>query len=1186
MAALPQIFSFATLNCRGSISLEKVSAVKQAVKDLEIICLQETHFKNDRDSDLFNRTLGQNFKIYNSYTQFGNTFTGVTFLIRRDCPITNIQKQLEIRGRALGLSLAIGNLTFFILGLYAPAQDIARRTFFTMLIETLGGIEWYNSQNVVLLGDFNLVESPTLDRYSTAATPDRQVGLKEFLLLKDFLAVHDAYRLKHPDQKDLFTYRSDQHGSLSRLDRVYVSLSLTEGVLSTTRSVLYSDHKLFRIKANLKLASCVRGPGYYKINTLLLAEPEANTYFIPRLQHILENLDNADDLWEFFKTEVKVYFSFLGKQRAKERNLKRKQLEQAIRCSERLIVELNDPHDQNILKSLLKRQKQELNGINNYYLASCRHSTYFKDYVDDKISFSTAKSLQRRDWENKHIFAIKTSTGTMATKPDEISNVIVNQYSDLFKSEGICLETLLHFLAVENFPKLSNDQRTVLEEPIGVDEVKHAIHALQGNKTPGYDGIPIEFYKQFSDLVARVLCNIFNAYIQKGQMYESAYDGVITLMYKGSGERTLRENWRPLTLLNVDYKIYAKVLAQRIEKVMTTLVHPDQSSSVPGRNIRDGIAHVMSVVHYADRRNADAMILSVDHQAAFDMVEWLFIFQVLEAMNFGPNYIRYVEVIYKYGKVKSAVNVNGFISGFFEISRGIRQGCPFSPYIYTITSETLAHYIRKSPLIRGIPMCGTNNRITKYADDTSLFLSKWSEIDTIFNIFNQYKEASGSRLKQAKTQLLLLGNFKHQVVPARFRDYVVPKLKLYGIYVNSTDLDNDDNWRKSEDSIMRLERRVPPYGMSVFSRIHFIQIYYLCMLNYVMSMITPPFNLINRTNKAIVRFLWFPSRANVIARDTLKLPACLGGIGFPDLDIRNKVNRLHFLIKVLSSKEELSWRRCFWHFYSRVDNKSKREINRIQDIPNFYKEIRFAVIESNFRRDGAFCWVFQTKIFMETVTTKWLYEKWILNAYQNKLDFKHIFWSNHLGIGASPAYIRKSWTWSKVKFLDGRARNVHFRLRHLSLYTNNRVAIFTQNVQPHCSFCFSQGNIVRENNFHVFMLCPRVLDIYHDIEPFLKRIAGLRYVDMQDLILGRKIGDKYKQTCFNFIVQHCQLAIWTHRYCTENNLVNLSVSDIFHKNLYQNLARVKTVVSDEIFFRYFHYIAGRNSSFFGFYLMI
>jgi hypothetical protein len=587
----------------------------------------------------------------------------------------------------------------------------------------------------------------------------------------------------------------------------------------------------------------------------------------------------------------------------------------------------------------------------------------------------------------------------------------------------------------------------------------------------------------------------------------------------------------------------------------------------------------MSVIHYANTNEADAMILSVDHQAAFDMVEWPFIYKTLEAMNFGENFIKFIKVIYCEGKVTSAVNVNGFISNFFSIGRGIRQGCPLSPYIYVITSEVVAHFIRHTILLRGIPLCGTNTRITKYADDTSLFLSKWQEIDFIFRIFNLFKNASGSRLKPAKTQLLLLGNMRNALVPERFNQYVVKSLKLYGFLINSTGLDDQNNWLKCTETVAKLSRRLPPYGVSLFGKIHFVHIYYLCMFNYLTTMITPPTPLINAAYKAIVRFLWFPSNSNIIARDVLKLHPKFGGIGFPDIETRIKVSRLMFFVRVLTSKEELSWRRCFDHFYRLVQDLSKRQINAV-NCPIFYKEIRFAVVESNFMKVGEFCWFFGEKVALKSLTPNIIYNKWTSHLYMGNMRDRNHFWGQHLGL--SDAFVSRSWSWAKTNFVDGLARDIHYKIRHKSLFTNHKASNFVPNVQPYCSLCAQEGNIVREDNVHVLMFCPRAYNFYFLLSPTLQRIAEVAHISMSELVLGKNIYQKTRQTCFNFLIQHCQLAIWQSRNDLEKNRQFRNTEDIFATNVFRNLCRIKTVTKAVKFFRYFGYVTQPTNSVIGF----
>ncbi len=114
------------------------------------------------------------------------------------------------------------------------------------------------------------------------------------------------------------------------------------------------------------------------------------------------------------------------------------------------------------------------------------------------------------------------------------------------------------------------------------------------------------------------------------------YYGIISQLYKGKGDRLERANWHPLTMLNVDYKILAKVLTTRISAVMDTLVHSDQTCAVPGRDIRDGVLHLYNLVETAICKHKSAILLSIDHMAAFDIIEWDFIKLALQSYGLGP----------------------------------------------------------------------------------------------------------------------------------------------------------------------------------------------------------------------------------------------------------------------------------------------------------------------------------------------------------------------------------------------------------------------------------------------------------------------------------------------------------------------------------------------------------------------
>ncbi len=309
----------------------------------------------------------------------------------------------------------------------------------------------------------------------------------------------------------------------------------------------------------------------------------------------------------------------------------------------------------------------------------------------------------------------------------------------------------------QTMKKVDADMCDFLEMCITTSEISYAIKSFQGGKTPGSDGLPVEFYVIFGDLLVPILKRLFDVCFEEGHMSYTMHYGIISQIYKGAGDKRERANWRPLTMLNVDYKILAKTLTIRLRQVMQQLVHIDQTCAVPGRDIRDGLLALYTTVESMILNYTDGILVSLDHMSAFDMIEWDYILQSMKAFGFGPNFMKWIRTIYCSGRVRSSVQVNGFLSSPFLVTRGIRQGCPLSPLLNVLVSETVTNYIRNSPLVKGITIEGLEYKINSYADDTNLFIKDYESVKELMEIYRNYKKASGATLKISKTQMLLFG---------------------------------------------------------------------------------------------------------------------------------------------------------------------------------------------------------------------------------------------------------------------------------------------------------------------------------------------------------------------------------------------------------------------------------------------
>ena len=221
---------------------------------------------------------------------------------------------------------------------------------------------------------------------------------------------------------------------------------------------------------------------------------------------------------------------------------------------------------------------------------------------------------------------------------------------------------------------LSVDDAASCDGPISPNEVHAALLGMAKGKSPGSDGLPLEFRVAFWDLLGGDLVNVFNASLEDGLPPFSQSEALIALIFKKGG-RLDHKNWRPISLLNGDYKLCARVLAGRLLKVIATVVAPEQTCGVPGCYIGENVAFLRDVLELANEYNLPVALLSLDQEKAFDCVDWPFLFTT--KMGFGDSFIRWVRLLYT--DVRSSVLVNGYTSCLCKPSRGVCQGCPSFP---------------------------------------------------------------------------------------------------------------------------------------------------------------------------------------------------------------------------------------------------------------------------------------------------------------------------------------------------------------------------------------------------------------------------------------------------------------------------------------------------------------------------
>ena len=475
------------------------------------------------------------------------------------------------------------------------------------------------------------------------------------------------------------------------------------------------------------------------------------------------------------------------------------------------------------------------------------------------------------------------------------------------------------FLRNTNMPHLSERQRNDCEGIMTEQELLEALKGLKNGSSPGCDGITVEFLKVFWAHLKGLLSLSLNLAFEKGMLSTTQKRAIITLIHKGKElPRNDLKHWRPISLTNSDYKLLAKALAMRLNLVIHDLVSEEQFGYIKGRQSASLIRLIDDLIENMNIENKPGLLVSIDYSQAFDRISKEFMICTFEKFGFGPDFMQWVKVIM--AESVSCVSYSGWLSEFFRVDSGIRQGCPFSPLAFVLAVEILAIKIRESRHIKGIKLdrhreqnISSFLKIAMYADDVTLFLSHEQDMHQALSLFHNFSEFSGLEINKQKSVAMWLGSKKH--CGDTFYGFSWKrKIKILGIHFSNDKPASDlnENWEQRIENMKRLISLWEKRNLSLIGKVRIIKTFLISQIVYIMQALIIPEKVLTKINQILFRFLWRKENCNRRAFEKVKRSVVCSGLekgGLKMLDVRQMQTSfiLQWVLRLCQASENEKW---------------------------------------------------------------------------------------------------------------------------------------------------------------------------------------------------------------------------------------------------------------------------------------
>ena len=1089
----------------------------------DIFLLQETHVSCKEKADRFAR-----FWPGNCFWSFGTgKSAGVAILTSPRFSGKISRFIFDSDGRVLSAVVRFGNSNFNVVNIYAPCTVSDRKIFFEHLHDyfLLRG-------DLIIGGDFNCVDNP-IDKFHS--NDIHSTDKSSLCSLKSAFLLVDVWR-KHNPRAVLFTWSSGNKTQASRLDRFFISKSLFDkNCLSSALPCTFSDHDFVDLVFVSRLSR--RKGGIWKFNVSLLSDTgfkQLMTNELEKAKLEVNKFASLGDWWDDLKVKIRKLSVDFSVRKHREANADRALL------TKRLIRAKNDFHsgDQHAA-SAVKNLESALSSLilKEAEGAKIRSKAQWIEQGEKPTRFFFR--LEQKRAEKNYFESLVDTDGVEKSTQEDLESILVAFYTSLFSQDTLDMQIQTELIDDLDF-SLTDSEREQCEGLFTQEELLLALQGLQTGKSPGSDGLPTEFYLTFWDSLSDPLVEIYNERFRLGVLSDSQRKGLLRLIHK-KDERNLVKNWRPISLLNTDYKLASKVITERLKKVMSSIVHLDQTCSVPGRSIFSNLQLIHDVLDMIDKTNETGILVTLDQEKAFDRVDHQFLMRVLSKFGFGPTFCGWVSLFYR--DVFSRVICNGQLTSPIFLGRGVRQGCPLSPLLYVLVSEVLSTQVRKCKEIEGFRLPGAGGlqfKISQYADDATNFLKTERSLFRLLGIVHKYELGSGAKLNTAKSEAMWLGRWRDNDA-THFGLNWVTKMRILGVYFsNGLLLVENDNWKSKLDKLKSVVNLWSSRELSFIGRTMILNVLGASRFWHVAKVLHPPNWVVDSYNSITWPFIW-KGKMECISRERCCAPVLSGGLNIVNFSVKCVSLRLSCFASLRDNFGSEKW-----HFLARyfLGNRLAKFDSRFNFVSN---SIPSSSVPSRFYTKCLDKFSFLASKYgslPDDLTCKNIYV--LLLVLPSIVPRCAGFWGSVVGRPIN--WWVSVWRKSRLKLIENKKNDLLWLIVHRAVRVRYSLKSWGYINNDKCAVCNAAETIE-----HCFLECRRVVRVWNRFSAILSRFNGTPFsISASSIFYPLSSPQSSLPTISCFVIATVLFWIWHSRnLATFRNscLSSLNIADLVIKDI-------------------------------------